>query len=426
MLSYQEALGYILSFNTVERKLPAGRSSTDFYLKRMTALLEWAGSPHLRFPSVIVAGTKGKGSTCAMLEASLRAAGYRVGLWTSPHLHSYRERIQVNRQPISDIDFAAIASQLPDLLNNFDTEQYGELPISYELLFWVAACYFAQQQVDIAILEVGVGGRYDSANLITPLVSVISSISFDHMAILGNTLGKIAYDKAGIIKPQVPVVSAQQAPEAAAVIAQVAQEQNAPLTIVDGTNPAIPRLSLRGAFQRNNAALSLACLDQLAPQGFVVNEAQRAYGLANTEWHGRLELVHDQPKIVLDAAHNGDSAQRLAEALQSGFRFNKLILVLGVLRDKAYESIAAGIVPAADTVVVTIPGVPRALDDLDALEASVRPWLNGDLHRAATVAEAVALAQELAQPNDLICITGSFSTLSEAQRSLGISYLQDA
>jgi dihydrofolate synthase/folylpolyglutamate synthase len=426
MLSYQEALGYILSFNTVERSLPEGRASTDFYLKRMTALLEWAGSPHLRFPSVIVAGTKGKGSTCAMLEASLRAAGYRVGLWTSPHLHSYRERIQVNREPISDIDFAAIASQLPDLLNNFDTEQYGELPISYELLFWVAACYFAQQQVDIAILEVGVGGRYDSANLITPLVSVISSISYDHMAILGDTLGKIAYDKAGIIKTGVPVVSAQQAPEAAAVIAEVAHQQNAPLTIVDVSNTTIPRLSLRGPFQRKNAALALACLDQLALQGFLVNEAQRAHGLATTEWHGRLELVHEQPKIVLDAAHNGDSAQRLAEALQSEFRYTKLILVLGVLRDKAYEAISAGIVPHADTVIVTIPAVPRALEDLDALEASVRPWLTGDLHRAPTVAEALTLAQSLAQPDDLICVTGSFSTLSEAQRSLGISYLQDA
>lgn len=426
MLSYQEALGYILSFNHVERKLPPGRSSTDFYLKRMTALLEWASSPHTQFPSVIVAGTKGKGSTSAMLEAMLRAAGYRVGLWTSPHLQSYRERIQVNREPISDIDFAAIASRLPDLLSDFDTELYGEPPISYELLFWVAACYFAQQNVDIAILEVGVGGRYDSANLITPLVSVISSISYDHMAILGDTLDKIAYDKAGIIKPNVPVVSAHQVPEAAAVIAAVAQQQNAPLQFVEAEPNDLPPLSLRGPFQRKNAALALACLEQLGPQGFVVSQAQREYGLANTEWHGRLELVHDQPKIVLDAAHNGDSAQRLAEALQSEFSYNKLILVLGVLRDKAYEAIAAGIVPAADTVILSIPAVPRALDDLDALESSVRPWLKGELYRTPNIAQAVALAQELAQPDDLICITGSFSTLSEAQRSLGISYLQDA
>src|SRR5436190_1008192 len=227
-MDYQQALDYLYSFPDSEAKLP--RTPAEFNLPQTSALLTAFGEPQRAFPSVVIAGTKGKGSTAALLESIARAAGLRTGLWTSPHLHSYRERMQINRQPISQAELIAAIEKLPTTLAGFDHQRYGE-PTIFQLGFAIALRYFADQAVDLAILEVGLGGRYDSANVVTPLLSVITSISYDHMAVLGDTLGKIAWEKAGILKPGVPAITIAQNPEAITVIAQVAAEVGAPLSV---------------------------------------------------------------------------------------------------------------------------------------------------------------------------------------------------
>src|SRR5215216_834216 len=232
-MNYQQALDYLYSFPDSEAKLP--RTPAEFNLPQTSALLTAFGEPQRAFPSVVIAGTKGKGSTAALLESIARAAGLRTGLWTSPHLHSYRERMQVDRQPISQAELIAAIQTLPTMLESFDRQRYGE-PTIFQLGFAIALRYFADRAVDLAILEVGLGGRYDSANVVTPLLSVITSISYDHMAVLGDTLGKIAWEKAGILKPGVPALTIAQNPEAMTVIAQVATEVGAPLYVaVEGT-----------------------------------------------------------------------------------------------------------------------------------------------------------------------------------------------
>src|SRR5262245_12103541 len=225
-LTYQESLDYLYSFLDTEKKLPS--TPAEFNLPRTAALLTALGEPQRAFPSVVVAGTKGKGSTAALIEAIARAAGLRTGLWTSPHLHSYRERIQVDRRMISQAELIQAVESIRPLVEAFDPQPFGKLSV-FIIGFAIALRYFAAQAVDLAVLEVGLGGRYDSANVITPLLSVITSISYDHMHVLGDTLRQIAYEKAGILKPSVPAISAPQHPEALAEIARVANEVGAPL-----------------------------------------------------------------------------------------------------------------------------------------------------------------------------------------------------
>jgi dihydrofolate synthase/folylpolyglutamate synthase len=454
---YAEALAYLRSFADYERTPPAGASPTTFYLPRMAALLEAAGSPQRAFGSVIVAGTKGKGSTCAMLEAVLRAAGHRVGLWTSPHLHSYRERMQVDRRLISPPEFAALVDRLRPILETWGGEATGGPPTTYELAFALALLHFAAQRVDIAVLEVGLGGRLDSANVVTPLVSAISAISYDHTAVLGDTLAEIAYEKAGIIKPGVPAITVPQPKEAMAVIEQVAEEAGSQLFVavdeVGGWRSeratsssrntdnekgahqqssqasifylqspiANLQLGLRGPFQRENAALAAGTALLLRGQGWDIGNAAIAAGLRNTHWPGRLELAAREPLVVVDGAHNGASAERLVEALRAEWSFERLVLVLGVLRDKDVAAIVTALAPTAAALVLTRPQSPRALGNLEELAALAARHSDAALHSAPSVAEALELARALASPRDLICVTGSLATVADARVALGLA-----
>ena len=444
--AYTNALAYIRSFADYERTPPVGQAPTAFYLPRMAALLDKAGAPQRAFPSLIVAGTKGKGSTCAMLEAVLRAAGYRVGLWTSPHLHTYRERIQVNRQLIPAASFAALVDQLRPTLQAWNDADTGGLPTTYEIAFALALLHFAAERVDIAVLEVGLGGRYDSANVVTPLVSAISAISYDHMAILGNTLAQIAYEKAGIIKHKVPAITVPQPREAMQVIEETAaaigaelftvQIENAELKIENAATRSqshrnapitFPQFSilnsqfgLRGPFQRENAALAAGVALLLREQGWQIGDDAIAAGLQHVRWPGRLELAARSPLVVVDGAHNGASAQRLAEALRAEWSFRNLVLVLGVLGDKDVGAIVAALAPVAAALVLARPDSPRALADLEELTAIARRHTNAPTYTAPSVAAALDLAHGLAEPSDLICVTGSLSTVADARVALGL------
>jgi dihydrofolate synthase/folylpolyglutamate synthase len=443
--TYQEALDYLYSFFDPARRPAATLQDAARNVERMQALLAAAGDPHLLVPAVVVAGTKGKGSTSAMIERIARQAGYRTGLWSSPHLNSYRERIQIDRAMVSQQALVALVRETHPLLQAFDTAYYGS-PSVFDVGFVLALRHFAAQQVQLAVLEIGLGGRYDSVNAVTPLMAVITSISYDHMHVLGPTLSEIADNKAGIIKPGLPVISAPQDPEAAAVIERVAREQGAPLYIAvgevrsqesplrsaqsgeDGFSAVarrfpvtLPHLSLRGAFQRENAALAICAARLLAIRGFAaIDEPTTATALADVSWPGRLEVAGRAPLLVLDGAHNGDSARKLAAALRSEFQFERLILVLGTSRDKTIHDIAAALVPGADAVVLTRSMHLRAMD-VDRLMAAVKLHLRGDLHLTGDVPTALAIAQSVATARDLICVSGSLFVVGDARAALGLA-----
>ena len=454
-MDYQQALDYLYSFPDSEAKLP--RTPAEFNLPQTSALLTAFGEPQRTFPSVVIAGTKGKGSTAALLESIARAAGLRTGLWTSPHLHSYRERIQVDRQPIGQAELIGEIESIPARLTGFDRQRFGE-PTIFQLGFAIALRYFAERAVDLAILEVGLGGRYDSANVVTPLLSVITSISYDHMTVLGDTLGKIAWEKAGILKPSVPAITIAQNPEAMDVIARVAAEVDAPLSVavagdeglglgVGDKNPSpVPHLpsafdpfdryhgstdtALQGVFQRQNARLATGAALLLRDQDLPITDSAIAAGLASAQWPGRMEIVAGAPLIVLDGAHNGDSAHKLIESLEQIFPGRQRVFVLGVTQGHSVEHILAALLPTAKALVLTRSRHPRALTDLDALAARAAPLLRrGDAHAPLILTgdapEAIDRARELAAPGDLICVTGSLFVVAAAREALGIPLEKD-
>jgi dihydrofolate synthase/folylpolyglutamate synthase len=458
-MDYQQALDYLYSFPDSEAKLP--RTPAEFNLPQTSALLTAFGEPQRAFPSVVIAGTKGKGSTAALLESIARAAGLRTGLWTSPHLHSYRERIQVDRQPIRQAELIREIEMIPTRLAGFDRPRHGE-PTIFQLGFAIALRYFAERNVDLAILEVGLGGRYDSANVVTPLLSVITSISYDHMAVLGDTLGKIAWEKAGILKPNVPAITIAQHPEAMAVIARVAAEVGAPLSVADDRRPTTDDQSsgenadaqrpvvssqwsvvdpfdryhgptdtaLQGVFQRQNARLATAAALLLRDQGLPITDAAIAAGLASAQWPGRMEIINGTPPIVLDGAHNGDSAHKLIESLDQLFPGRRRVFVLGVTHGHSVEHILAELLPTAKALVLTRSRHPRALTNLEALAERAEPLLRrGDTHAPLIITddapEALDHARELAEPGDLICVTGSLFVVAAAREALGIPLEKD-
>lgn len=437
--AYQAAMDYIYSFVNYESKMPPSPEHARFNLDRMRWLLAELGDPQLQFPSVVVAGTKGKGSTCALLESILRAAGHRTGLYTSPHLHSWRERVQIDRTLITQDEVIARIEQLKPLVER--AGEHGE-PTYFELTTALALRYFADQQVDIAVLEIGLGGRYDTVNVVTPLVSLITPISFDHMSVLGTTLAEISSAKAGIIKPQVPVVVTPQWLEAEQVIRAEAAAQHAPLfraeleglrRIGESDQPderafwyPIPihaeRIGLGGAHQLENARSAVGAALLLRQQGFIIDEDALADGLRTARWPGRFEIVAREPTIVVDGAMNGASALRLREALGT-LPHNRLILVLGTSRDKDIDAIARELVPGASAVVLTRSYHPRAADP-QMLAEHVRPLLSApDLPLVLTddVPPALDEARRLANPDDLICVTGSLFPVAAAREALGIA-----
>ncbi|MGB7767491.1 MAG: folylpolyglutamate synthase/dihydrofolate synthase family protein [Verrucomicrobiia bacterium] len=395
-----------------------------FGLENTFQLAALAGHPQNRLRFIHVAGTNGKGSTCAMLESIYRHAGLRVGLFTSPHLVSFRERIQVNRRWIGEDEVVRLAGELQPLLKQFPD---GHHPTFFEVVTVMALKLFAEQRCDLVVWETGLGGRLDATNMVTPLASVITNIQFDHQQWLGDTLGKIAAEKAGIIKPGVPVITATDEPEALKVIEEVARKQNAPLVMVDGRDAALrrpdsaarcPYLSLAGEHQQLNAALALATVEALKKQILVTDEAIHA-GLQNVDWPGRLQLVNlpDSRRILLDGAHNVAGAKALGEALEKSFPATKRTLVLGVLQDKDWRHICEMLAPLA-TRIFTVPV---------SSERSTHPGELADACRAANSTAEVFPCPSLREVlekiarDDFVVITGSLYLVGEVLELLGLS-----
>ncbi|NJP06985.1 MAG: bifunctional folylpolyglutamate synthase/dihydrofolate synthase [Chloroflexaceae bacterium] len=431
-LSYQQALDYLYQFGSSRHQAHGDQRDPMRNLVATQALLAALGNPHHQLTSILVAGTKGKGSTCALIESILRAAGYRTGLWTSPHLTSYRERIQVNREWISQSAVINGVTLLQEVLPTVDPS-VASYSTTFLLGLTLALHHFLHQQVDFAIIEVGLGGRYDATNVVQPCISVITSISYDHMPILGTTLEAIAWDKAGIIKPGVPVITVPQTAEAASVIEQVATSLHASCwiaaeeTVVESATGQhwpypVPAVSaLAGAFQYENTRLALATITQLQHQGTMISEQAMIQGLACVAWPGRFEVVNDSPRIILDGAHNGDSAEKLRLALYDYMHVERLLLILGVSHGKDLERILAALVPSATWVILTAANHPRAYNNLSELAARAQPYLKGELMLTATVAQALKQAQQIARPDDLICLTGSLFVVGQARVALGLA-----
>ncbi|MDD5139376.1 MAG: bifunctional folylpolyglutamate synthase/dihydrofolate synthase [Verrucomicrobiales bacterium] len=390
----------------------------NFGLENTRKLAALAGNPQEKLRFIHVAGTNGKGSTCAMLESIYRAAGLRVGLFTSPHLVSFRERIQVNRQLIPEGELIRLVEEIQPLLKQFPADNHLTL---FEVVTVMALKFFAEQKCDLVIWETGLGGRLDATNIVTPLASVITNIALDHQQWLGDTLEKIAAEKAGIIKPGIPAVTATSEPSALAVIENIAKEKNAPLTIVTAKDvesrlAGTPAPPLPGEHQKLNAALALATVEVLQKQISVTDEKIRE-GLANVHWPGRLQLIQkpNGQKILLDGAHNVAGVEALRASLAGGTP--KPTFIAGFLGDKDWRPMCEILAPLA-VKIFTVPVASGRTADASELAKVIR-----SANPAAEVIVCRNLAEALDASKDeaFVVVTGSLYLVGEALELLGLS-----
>jgi len=431
-MDYSAALDYILSFADYER---APRSSIVFDLRRIEALLARLGNPQEKARSVHIAGTKGKGSTAAMIASILTQAGYRTGLYTSPHLLSFTERIQIDGRPISEAAFGRLVEVLkPEVEAVNKSSTLGELT-TFELLTALAFTYFETRKVDYQVLETGLGGRLDATNVVKPEVCVITSVSFDHMDVLGDTLTQIATEKAGIIKSGSVVVCSLQSPESMKVIERTCHERGARLVSIgdevnwhqkdfssEGQSFQLTGITgkydlyipLLGEHQLENAATAVVTTEVLAELGTKISPRSIITGLRQLEWPGRLQVLQQEPWVVVDGAHNADSARRLAEALERYFDFDQLILIFGASADKNIAGMVAELASLPSAVIVTRSQHPRAVEPA-RLAGEFSKWGITTV-AAKNVDSALELALEQATPGDLICATGSLFIVAEVMK----------
>jgi dihydrofolate synthase/folylpolyglutamate synthase len=452
--SYGEALAWLYGFSDTERTGKfTGKFSRDREdnIARMRALLTLLGDPQRAYGVTHIAGTKGKGSTAALLAAILRAAGVRSGLYTQPDLHTFRERIQLGGRIIAEAEVTRLVPAVRAATEALDPTL--GLLITYDVATALALLAFREAGVRHAVVEVGLGGRLDATNVVDPMATAITSISYDHMEVLGHTLAEIAREKAGIIKPGVPIVTSARAPEALEVIARVAAERAAPLLRIgpEGATDcdymysvgrassegqifgvrgpqrayADLELGLLGEHQIENATLAVALAETLRQAGLPFTEGAIRRGLREARWPARLQVVGRAPYIVVDAAHNADSFARLLAALRRHFTFERLILVLGVLADKDLPGIASVIAEAiagagVDIAIATTVASPRAQPAAAIAEAlrTAAPALQTRVYAGSAAALAEALRE--AGPRDLICVAGSVYFAGEALRWLAL------
>lgn len=423
--AYNLALDYLYSFVDYSLKHASELAKAEFNLDRMFALLELMGNPHQAYPVIHVAGTKGKGSTSALCASALQAAGYQVGLYTSPHLLDYCERIQINGQPISHEMLVSLVDEIRPWV--------AQIPklTTFEITTAMAFLAFARQGVNAAVIEVGLGGRLDATNVVRPRVAVITSLSMDHMAVLGDTLAKIAGEKAGIIKDGVPVVSSPQKDEAYQVIARVAEEKNAPLTLVgrdvtfeclatslDGQKmrlsmqndaPSEVNIPLLGQHQVVNAATAYAALKV---SGLGVSDEAIQRGFSRVKWPARFEVARREPPVIFDSAHNDDSFARLREALELYFPGRPVYLIFGASEDKNIPGMFRELKPKIKKLIITRADHPRALsvDQIQGLADQA-----GIPHESLTpVSAALARALDLSeQDGSVVLSAGSMFVTAE-------------
>src|SRR5271165_1263980 len=450
-MTYQSTVEQLYALGHELASMPAHK----FNLAYVRAMLDALGHPERRFASVLIAGTNGKGSTAATLSSILRVAGYKTALYSSPHLVRINERLRVNGEAISDAEFGAMHDRVErtaqELLHS------GKLPWHpsfFEMLTAMAFEYFASVGVEIAVLEVGMGGRLDATNVVEPVMSVIADIALDHQKYLGNTITEIAGEKAGIIRPNGVVVTLPQHPQANDVIGHAIMEKNAsgisaaqyvpsvspgaaaylagralpvagrnryPLTVM-GEEIEVDS-PLAGRHQLRNIALAIAAAEELAQFGFKVTPKQIEQGIRETHWLGRFQVLPpsaatQQREMVLDVAHNPAGAWALRSALSENFPGRELTFVFAAMRDKPLQELAEILFPVAEQVVVTQVANPRAATTRELRQAAARTGVA--LYAEETVAAALAHARELSQVNGVIVVTGSIFLVGEAMTLMGL------
>ena len=432
-MDYQQAIDYLSSYTDYEVVPRLAHNAANYDLRRVEELLSRIGNPHLKARSIHIAGTNGKGSVAAMIASVLTTAGYITGLYTSPHLHTWRERIRTNEELISEAELAALVEELKPEAEAVNREAtYGRLT-TFELLTTLAFTHFAAKEADFQVLEVGMGGKFDATNVINPEVSIITAISLDHTEVLGNTLAEITAEKAGIIKPGNMVVTSPQPDEAARVIAETCLSREARLIKVGsdvtwqrlGFNNNQQRLSVDGRLgiyelsipllgwhQLVNAATAVAALEVLAGKGFNLSQGSIANGLARVSWPGRLQVLGNHPLIVVDGAHNPDAARRLRESLKQYFDFDRAILVIGASDDKDIAGVVSELAPIADKVIVTHSHHPRPMATAAIVAEFTKHGVESQV--VDNVPSALTEALALAGDRDLICVAGSLFVVAEA------------
>lgn len=408
-MTYAEAINFLYSLRLFGTRLG---------LENTFALAQLCGNPQDSLRFIHVAGTNGKGSVCAMLESIYRHSGRRAGLFTSPHLISFTERIQVDREPIPEADVSRLAAILMNHLGPVP-EQWPFRPTFFEFVTVLALLYFRERRCDLVIWETGMGGRLDATNIVTPLASIITNIQLDHQIWLGNTLAEIAAEKAGIIKAGVPCVTATEPGEALEVIRETAWRQASPLTVVARpfSDGRLAHCSLLGQHQEVNAALTLATVNILQGQVPVSHDAI-IKGLANTYWPGRLQLItRGQAAILLDGAHNPDGARTLAQTLDSQFPMRSVTLILGVFKDKEWREMCRILAPKAVRMFLVPVQSERSANPAEVLEFCAQEWPRLELKVFASCAAAL----DAAAACPFVVLAGSLHLVGEALQHLGLT-----
>ena len=435
-MTYQEAVNYLNSFINYEKKIDYPYSKKVFDLGRINLLLEKLGNPHKGIKFIHIAGSKGKGSVACLCASILKESGLKVGLYTSPHLETFRERIRVNDELISKDDVTELIQLMKPSIEEINSLTF------FEVYTALAFLYFKKQGIDLAVIEVGLGGRLDATNVIEPEVVCISPLSFEHTQKLGNTLESIAREKSAIIKKNTTVVCAPQAEEALKVIKEKAAEEQVPLYIVgkdilyqalacNDENQTFKlkainqeydslEINLLGEHQIINAACAVAAVEALSKRinNININEGLIKKGLSSSHWPGRLEVVARNPLIVLDGAQNVASAQALIKALKRHFSYKNLVLVLGISKDKSIAGIVKVLEGEAQKVIITRANLARAAEP-EVIASFFKQ--REEIKITHSVNEAVSLARKEAEKDDLIIICGSLFVIAEARKTLGLA-----
>ena len=435
--NYSQAIAYLSDRTDYEKEKPPRYNATTFSLTKMEKLLSLLGNPHKKIRTVHIAGTKGKGSTATMLAKMLEANGYNVGLYTSPHVVNLRERIAVNSEMISDHEMLGLLNRAYAPVEKIAKT---EPPSFFEFMTALAFMHFADAEVDIAVIETGLGGRLDSTNVITPEVIGITSLSIDHQAQLGDNITSIAKEKAGVFKAGIPIVTVQQHPDAMRVLKNQADAVKAPLCVTGKdvdfsyrfetsrehgphnriclTTPTSRfehlRVPLHGKHQAINCGLALAMLDKLKAKGYKIDNEKAVAGLEKVSLIGRMEIISTNPRIIIDGAHNAASIEALMQAIGQSVPYDSMVVIFGCNEDKDIKGMLQQLQFGADKVVFTRSNSVKAMSPEKLAE--LYNEMSGKMCQcASSLGEALALAKSAVSGEDLICITGSFYLVGQAK-----------
>ena len=443
-MDYEAALAYIEAFIDYERSPDFSRQARLYNLNRISQLLELLGNPHDRLQVIHIAGSKGKGSTAALVASVLTHAGYKTGLFTSPHLITPRERCRIDGDLISKADVAFYIEKLKPAIESVSASGFGRVSF-FEIYTALAFSYFADKATDFAVIEVGLGGRLDATNVVTPIATVITPIGLEHTAILGETYTEIASEKAEIIKQECPLALALQHPEARAVFERVASERKAPIIeskglVKENSCVSVPRLiqdadgvtvaqefdvetdseryprltmPLLGHHQYINATTAIAAIECLKQKGCIVPKTSVYAGFKHVQWHGRIQRIRSSPIVVLDSAHSPDSMEALCGTIRQSFRYDRVFFIVSLMKDKNLVAIGNIISQTADFVITTqVLNNPRVMPAEDIQDG----WENicEKITICSTPEKAITKALTEASPTDLICITGSLYLVGQA------------